>query len=384
VAACGRIRTWVSSATRSPLPTSTGICWTSSATSSGGRATTRWSSPTGSPASASPTTGAGTRAHTRQAAAPGVPLELQAVRAGRPRSGPGNVGWLHRSLSRPLPWPEPRRDTGPDWEVCPCAPDERGDALAGAALREQRGLAARALLLAARTWPAAGDPTAQDLSGLGMVRISSLTAAVAAQALVIVALVAPASAGPSGSAGQSDEYCCADDQNVRGGYSTELNLLVLEWGWPVGDERSLDACGVLGGETVDPGGRVDTEPGFDIPLEPCRAGRGAHNSRVDVKYAQIRFLCTSRYPCGGARFILSRAIRIQRTGLPPPLSACRVPRVIGLRLAAARARIHRANCAVGGVRRVRTGQIGRIVAQRPSAGSRRRGGFPVRVTVGIR
>ena len=53
------------------------------------------------------------RADSGQAAAPGVPLELQAVRAGRPRRRAGNLGRLHGSLSRLLPRPEPRRDTRP-------------------------------------------------------------------------------------------------------------------------------------------------------------------------------------------------------------------------------------------------------------------------------
>jgi GH25 family lysozyme M1 (1,4-beta-N-acetylmuramidase) len=71
---------------------------------------------------------------------------------------------------------------------------------------------------------------------------------------------------------------------------------------------------------------------------------------------------------------------------PPPPVRCRVPRVIGLRLTAARGRIRRANCSVGRVRRtrVRARWVGRIVAQNPRAGSRRPRGARVSFVVGRR
>jgi len=61
-----------------------------------------------------------------------------------------------------------------------------------------------------------------------------------------------------------------------------------------------------------------------------------------------------------------------------------VPRVIGLRLGAARQRIRRANCRVGRVRRVRTRRSlrGRVVGQNPRPGAVRRAGFPVNLRVG--
>jgi beta-lactam-binding protein with PASTA domain len=63
-----------------------------------------------------------------------------------------------------------------------------------------------------------------------------------------------------------------------------------------------------------------------------------------------------------------------------------VPRVIGLRLGAARQRIRRARCSVGRVRRVRTRRSlrGRVVRQRPAPGAVRRRGFPVNLWVGRR
>jgi Tol biopolymer transport system component len=61
-------------------------------------------------------------------------------------------------------------------------------------------------------------------------------------------------------------------------------------------------------------------------------------------------------------------------GLAPPPARppkrCRVPRVIGLRPAAAKTRIRHANCALGRVKRIEAGndQIGRVVTQRPRPG----------------
>jgi GH25 family lysozyme M1 (1,4-beta-N-acetylmuramidase) len=56
---------------------------------------------------------------------------------------------------------------------------------------------------------------------------------------------------------------------------------------------------------------------------------------------------------------------------PPPAVICRVPRVIGMRLANARARIRGAHCSPGRVRRVRAKRPGRVFGQKPRAGSRR-------------
>src|SRR6266508_4157588 len=69
---------------------------------------------------------------------------------------------------------------------------------------------------------------------------------------------------------------------------------------------------------------------------------------------------------------------------PPAPTRCRVPRVIGLRLAAARTRIRRANCRVGRVRRARSRRVGRVLAQRPRAGVRRPRGTRVNLVVGSR
>jgi beta-lactam-binding protein with PASTA domain len=63
---------------------------------------------------------------------------------------------------------------------------------------------------------------------------------------------------------------------------------------------------------------------------------------------------------------------------------CRVPGLIGLRLAQARQRIRRAHCSVGRVRRVRSHSVGRVIGQRPLPGAVRRANFAIRLAVGRR
>jgi hypothetical protein len=73
--------------------------------------------------------------------------------------------------------------------------------------------------------------------------------------------------------------------------------------------------------------------------------------------------------------------------LPPPPPApvqCRVPRVIGLRLTPARARIRRAHCSLGRVRRVQSRRVGRVISQSPRAGARRPRAARVNLVVGRR
>ena len=68
----------------------------------------------------------------------------------------------------------------------------------------------------------------------------------------------------------------------------------------------------------------------------------------------------------------------------PPQPRCRVPGVVGLRLATARRRIQRARCSVGRIRRARSRRVGRVLAQSPRRGSVRPRGPAVRLVVGRR
>jgi beta-lactam-binding protein with PASTA domain len=62
-----------------------------------------------------------------------------------------------------------------------------------------------------------------------------------------------------------------------------------------------------------------------------------------------------------------------------------VPRVIGLRLPAAKKRIRKAHCSLRAVRRIRArARVGKIVSQRPRAGSLRARGYGLRLAVGRR
>jgi Tol biopolymer transport system component len=69
---------------------------------------------------------------------------------------------------------------------------------------------------------------------------------------------------------------------------------------------------------------------------------------------------------------------------PAPVVRCKVPRVVGLRLATARRRIGRAHCRVGRVRRARSRSVGRVLSQSPRAGSVRPRGAKVKLVVGRR
>ena len=68
----------------------------------------------------------------------------------------------------------------------------------------------------------------------------------------------------------------------------------------------------------------------------------------------------------------------------PPVVRCVVPRVIGLRLRQARARIRARHCSVGRIRRARSGRVGRVIAQSPQPGARRTEGARVNLVVGRR
>jgi hypothetical protein len=71
---------------------------------------------------------------------------------------------------------------------------------------------------------------------------------------------------------------------------------------------------------------------------------------------------------------------------PAPPVRCVVPKVIGMRLAAARKRILRANCSVGTVRRARAKpkKAGKVLSQSPRARSVRARGAKVNLVVGRR
>ena len=69
---------------------------------------------------------------------------------------------------------------------------------------------------------------------------------------------------------------------------------------------------------------------------------------------------------------------------PPPPPQCVVPGIVGMTLSAARPRIVAAGCSVGNVNRVRSKQVGIVLAQNPAAGTTLPRGGRVNLTVGRR
>jgi beta-lactam-binding protein with PASTA domain len=58
--------------------------------------------------------------------------------------------------------------------------------------------------------------------------------------------------------------------------------------------------------------------------------------------------------------------------------------VIGMTLARAKAKLHRAHCSVGRIRRTRSSRVGRVIKQSPKPGVFKRHNFPVSLTLGRR
>jgi beta-lactam-binding protein with PASTA domain len=61
-----------------------------------------------------------------------------------------------------------------------------------------------------------------------------------------------------------------------------------------------------------------------------------------------------------------------------------VPRVIALKLVKAKAKIKKAHCRVGKVRRARSAKPGRVIGQSPRPGVTKPNGFKVKLVVGRR
>jgi hypothetical protein len=107
---------------------------------------------------------------------------------------------------------------------------------------------------------------------------------------------------------------------------------------------------------------------------------GATRSRYVVRERDRRHALTARVTArnlGGSASASSDPVRGR--------SGCRVPRVVGLRLAPARTRIRRSHCSVGRIRRAHSvRRPGRVVAQSSRPGSLGPVGFRVSLVVGRR
>ena len=148
-------------------------------------------------------------------------------------------------------------------------------------------------------------------------------------------------------------------------------------------QRAFDivAARVTGtGAVLDPAGiSVGADP--DYELSPVVAA----GPNRDVSIAYERWAPAAPY--GGYRVFQRTLSDDWQPAPPPPARAvrCRVPRVLGLRLARARTKIRKAHCAPGRVRRVRRPRrAGRVVRQSPRRGTTWRRGKRVNLVVGRR
>jgi Tol biopolymer transport system component len=105
----------------------------------------------------------------------------------------------------------------------------------------------------------------------------------------------------------------------------------------------------------------------------------------DGKLVAYQSLASNLVPGDGNRF---NDIFVRDTTLnPPPAARCVVPKVVGLKLAAAKKRIVRGNCRLGKVKRVHVRakrKVGRVIAQSPRARTRHAAGTRVNLSVGRR
>lgn len=156
----------------------------------------------------------------------------------------------------------------------------------------------------------------------------------------------------------------------------------------------------LGGDTsgggyFDPSSQVDE---LDISTWPAGTWTASPPNLASARQAnQAGFTSTGRaggeiWSTGGLApgfvFIPEHTYRVLPAPPPPPPPPpappvrCTVPRVIGMTLSRAKARIRARHCSVGRIRRARSNRVGRVIGQSPRPGSVRAQGFRVRLVVG--
>ena len=122
---------------------------------------------------------------------------------------------------------------------------------------------------------------------------------------------------------------------------------------------------------------VSTTAGYQLEAQIASSGRNALAVWMDSRLGGFHVFGTRLTPAGRV---------LDRAGLlisQDASAACRVPPVIGMRLPAARSRIRRAQCSVGGVRRKPSARKGRVIGQAPPPGKTKRPyRFGVRLTIG--
>ncbi len=155
---------------------------------------------------------------------------------------------------------------------------------------------------------------------------------------------------------------------------------------------------------VSPDGNVvvaGVRPNFGVPgsVRAWDAATGTVEWQVDlpnenggyqILYTQPRFSADSNTAyfgtavlAGGEEFSFLYTVGSD-TDPPPPPTGCVVPGVVGMRLSAAHVEILEADCSAGRIRRVRSPQVGIVIAQNPVPGTRLPEGGRVDLTVGRR
>jgi outer membrane protein assembly factor BamB len=125
-------------------------------------------------------------------------------------------------------------------------------------------------------------------------------------------------------------------------------------------------------------GQLDWQ--IDLPNE---------NGGYQILYTQPRFSADSQTAYfgtavlgGGTEYSFLYAVETGVGASPPPPSQCVVPSVVGMTLDAARTEIAAAGCSAGRVKRVRSPQVGIVLAQSPAPGTVLPLGGRVDLTVG--
>ena len=167
--------------------------------------------------------------------------------------------------------------------------------------------------------------------------------------------------------------------------------------WTFSDGSIIDhpAVSPAGGTVV-----AGVRPNFGEPgsVRAWNAATGAVAWQVDlpdengghqILYTQPRFSADSQTAYfgtavlgGGDEFSFLYAVSAGSQPPPPPPTQCMVPGVVGTTLDAARVKIVGAGCSVGTVKRVRSKQVGIVLAQSPPAGTTLPRGGRVNLTVG--
>lgn len=119
---------------------------------------------------------------------------------------------------------------------------------------------------------------------------------------------------------------------------------------------------------------LDNDGAFDDGTAPA--------ARTTFPTAGTRTVRIRAVDDGGNAAVGSQELIVVRPRAPRRV--CRVPRVTGRKLAAARRLITRGGCRVGRVRRARSRRVGRVIRQSPRGGAQRARGTRVNLVVGRR